>query len=137
SGAKLVTAEEKVLSLGGMGAKVAFYGYNWLDEEAGSEPQGVLDDLGFNPETGYADVDNHGSSGGYFAFSDGHVELISRNPQRTFFANAGRTRNTYDADGNVTGQQDIDERESDLARSEGKSINLFNPNRSTFMRTMD
>ena len=117
----------------------AFYGYNWLDDEPGTEPQGVLDELGFNPSTGYADVDNHGAEGGYFAFSDGHVEFVTDNPQRTFFAKSGKFTLEYDFEtGQPTGGRNpIDPRESDLARSEGKSINLFNPNRSTFMRTMD
>ena len=115
----------------------AFYGYNWLDDTAGQEPQGVLDELGFNPETGYADVDNHGDAGGYFAFSDGHVEFVTENPQRTFFANPHRFRNRYDQDGNVTGQEPITQAEQDIAKKEGKSINMLDPNRSSFMRTID
>lgn len=103
----------------------AFWGYQWQTDEAGSEPQPVLDEVGFNPATGYAEVDNHGSDGGYFVFSDGHVEFVTENPQRTFFANpkaeedAGRTELAREL------------------RSEGKSINLFNRNRSNTMRTID
>ncbi len=104
----------------------AFYGYDWVNDQPGNgqEPQSVLDEVGFNPATGYGEIDNHGDEGGYFVFSDGHVEFITQNPQRTFFANP----------------RDVERQNPELARelrTEGKSINLFNPDRSTFMRVID
>ncbi len=101
----------------------AFFGYDWINDRAGSEPQTVLDEVEYNAETGYSKRDNHGDKGGYFVFSDGHVELITRNPQRTFFADP-------DAPGIS------DELRREISR-EGKSINLFVSNRSRYMRTID
>lgn len=115
----------------------AFYGYNWVNDTAGTEPQSVLNLLGFNPETGYSDRDNHGDRGGYFVFSDGHVELVSKNPQKTFFARASPFVNVYNDDGAVTGTQAVPAAEREIARKEGKSINLIDPNRSRFVRTID
>ena len=66
-------------------------------------------------------MDNHGAEGGYFVFSDGHVEFITKNPQRTFFANYRLATGSL----------------REELRSEQKSINLRNPNRSTNMRTID
>jgi len=104
----------------------AFYGYNWAEDEPGQgqEPQAVLDELGFNPATGYAKVDNHGDEGGYFVFSDGHVEFITQNPQRTFFADYKGLLQS-----NPALAQEL--------KTEAKSINLFNPDRSRLMRTID
>lgn len=102
-------------------AENAFWGYNFYTQSANKEPQAVLDQVGFNPDTGYADVDNHGDKGGYFAFSDGHVEFVSVNPQRTFFANYRLASGPL----------------QDELRSEQKSVNLRNPNRSRFTRTID
>ena len=99
----------------------AFWGYDIYSQNASGEPQAVLDQVGFNPETGYARVDNHGDKGGYFVFSDGHVEFITQNPQRTFFADYRRATGAL----------------RDELRTEPKSINLRNPNRSRFMRTID
>jgi prepilin-type N-terminal cleavage/methylation domain-containing protein/prepilin-type processing-associated H-X9-DG protein len=101
----------------------AWYGYRWWEGEAGSETQAVLDEVGFNPETGYANIDNHGDKGGYFAFTDGHVELVEKNPQRTFFADP-------DADF-------IPEEIREQLRSEGLSINLYREGRSRYVRTID
>ena len=104
----------------------AFYGYDWANDRPGkdTEPQAVLDELGFNPATGYARVDNHGDEGGYFVFSDGHVEFITQNPQRTFFA---------DYKSLLTSNPEL----ARELKTEAKSINLFNPNRSSLMRTID
>jgi prepilin-type N-terminal cleavage/methylation domain-containing protein len=99
----------------------AFYGYNWYNDRPGTEPQATLNEVGYNPQTGYGNVDNHGDEGGYFVFSDGHVEFVTVNPQRTFFANYRL------ATGDLR----------DELRTETKSINLRNPNRSNFMRTID
>jgi prepilin-type N-terminal cleavage/methylation domain-containing protein len=99
----------------------AFWGYSIYNQTAQSEPQAVLDQVGFNPETGYADIDNHGDRGGYFAFSDGHVEFVDVNPQRTFFADYRRATGAL----------------RDELRTEQKSINLRNAERSIFMRTID
>ncbi len=105
-------------------ATQAFWGgYNWWNNTPGQQPQGVLDEVGFNPDTGYADVDNHGDEGGYFAFADGHAEFITKNPQRTFFANP---KATYM---NAAGR--------DLARRESKSINLVIPGTDRYVRTID
>jgi prepilin-type N-terminal cleavage/methylation domain-containing protein/prepilin-type processing-associated H-X9-DG protein len=101
----------------------AWYGYNWAQGTAGTEPQGVLDEVGYNPETGYSDLDQHGDEGGNFIFTDGHVAFIDRNPQRTFFADPNDTS--------------IPPAIRDELRSEGLSINLFKPGRSTFVRTID
>lgn len=99
----------------------AFYGYNWYDDAPGTEPQSTLNEVGYNPQTGYGNVDNHGDEGGYFVFSDGHVEFITVNPQRTFFADYRQASGAL----------------RDQLRTEQKSINLRNPDRSTFMRTID
>lgn len=101
----------------------AFWGYNIYTEAAEHEPQAVLDEVGFNPKTGYADIDNHGDEGGYFVFSDGHVEFITVNPQRTFFADYRDGR--------------LDEERAKEMKHEQKSINLLNKNRSFLMRTID
>lgn len=102
----------------------AFWGgYNWWNSTPGRETQATLDEVGFNPESGYAKIDNHGDSGGYFAFADGHAEFVSKNPQRTFFANPDATY--MNAEGR------------DLARLESKSINLVQPGRDRLMRTID
>ncbi|MBL4591521.1 MAG: prepilin-type N-terminal cleavage/methylation domain-containing protein [Phycisphaerales bacterium] len=105
-------------------ATQAFWGgYRWWSNSPGQQPQSLLDEIGFNPATGYADADNHGDGGGYFAFADGHAEFIAQNPQRTFFANP---RATYM---NAEGRR--------LARMESKSINLVVPGTDRFVRTMD
>ncbi len=102
----------------------AFWGgYRWWANSPGQETQAVLDEVGFNPETGYAKIDNHSDRGGYFAFADGHAELITRNPQRTFFANPDAAYMTPEG--------------RNLARMESKSINLALPGRDRLMRTID
>lgn len=100
----------------------AWYGYDWQNGRAGQESQQVLDDVKFNPVTGYAEIDNHGDSGGFFAFTDGHVEFLEKNPQRTFFAEPDSV-------------SDDDLREE--LRREGLSMNLYKPGRSRYVRTMD
>tara|TARA_R110002073_G_scaffold1715_3_gene12462 strand:- start:216611 stop:217618 length:1008 start_codon:yes stop_codon:yes gene_type:complete len=104
-------------------AENAWYGYDWVNDRPGTESQEVLDDVGFNPVTGYGTIDNHGAEGGNFAFTDGHVEFIDRNPQRTFFA-----------DPNANGLSEDLRRE---LRREGLSINLYKKNRSRYVFTMD
>lgn len=102
----------------------AFWGgYKWWSDTPGNESQSVLDEVGFNPETGYADIDNHGDRGGYYAFADGHAEFVSKNPQRTFFANPKASF--------------MNEEGRDLARREAKSINLVVPGRDRYMQTID
>ncbi|MFK7882679.1 MAG: type II secretion system protein [Phycisphaerales bacterium] len=103
----------------------AFYGYDWIDDQPGQghEPQSVLDELGFNPETGYSKQDNHGDEGGYFVFADGHVEFITSNPQRTFFADPDDSRLS-------------DEQRREVSK-EGKSVNLFLSGRSRFTQVID
>ncbi len=115
----------------------AFFGFGWVTNTPGSEPQSTLDLVRFNAATGYSARDNHGDKGGNFVFSDGHVEFVEKNPQRTFFARASPTVNRYDGNGNVIGQDVVSQAERDIARTEGKSINLIDPNRSRFIRTID
>lgn len=100
-----------------------WYGYNWVEGQPGTESQAVLDEVGYNPKTGYGNIDNHGDKGGYFAFTDGHVSLVDRNPQRTFFADP-------DAPG-------VSEELRRELVSEGLSINLFRAGRSRYVRTID
>ncbi|MGJ8635605.1 MAG: type II secretion system protein [Phycisphaerales bacterium] len=100
-----------------------WYGYNWADDSPGQESQQVLDEVGYNPVTGYGEVDNHGDQGGYFAFTDGHVELVEKNPQRTFFADPNN--DSYS-----------DELREEL-RSEGLSMELYKPGRSRYVHTTD
>ena len=113
------------------------YGYDWVTETYRNGFEDTADSIGFNGESGYADIDNHGSDGGHFVFTDGHVELIVKNPQRTFFARVTPTVATYDASGNVDGFAQVSEVEQEAGKTEGKSINLVNPNRSSFMQTID
>ncbi len=101
----------------------AWYGYNWQSDQPGQETQSVLDDVKYNKITGYAEIDNHGDEGGFFAFTDGHVEFITKNPQRTFFA-----------DPNANG---LSEELRNEIKSEGLSMNLYKPGRSRYVRTMD
>ena len=102
----------------------AWFGYDWAEDQPGSgqEPQSTLEEVGFNPRSGYSELDQHGDDGGFFVFTDGHVEFITENPQRTFFA-----------DPTAVDDEDLIEE----IRREGLSINLFKPGRSTFVRTMD
>ncbi|MDF1869793.1 MAG: prepilin-type N-terminal cleavage/methylation domain-containing protein [Phycisphaerales bacterium] len=117
----------------------AFYGhgYNWVEDTYQSGWQVTAEAIGFNKESGYADVDNHGADGAYFAFTDGHVEFMETNPQRTFFARVSKYVNTYDSNGRVTGRTQVPEAEREIGRKEGKSINITNPNRSSFMQTIE
>ncbi|MFG0307055.1 MAG: type II secretion system protein [Phycisphaerales bacterium JB040] len=98
----------------------AFYGYDWVRGRAGSdgENQATLDEIGFNPETGYSERDNHGNRGGYFTFSDGHVEFVTENPQQKFYGSP----EMYEAAG--------------LPQS-GVSINLIDPYRSWTTQVID
>jgi len=104
-------------------AENAWYGYRWQEDRPNLETQSVLDEVGFNKLTGYADVDNHGDEGGYFSFTDGHVEFVTKNPQRTFFADPWE-------DG-LSPELQVE------LRSEGLSINLYKKNRSRLVRTID
>ncbi|MFK7760156.1 MAG: type II secretion system protein [Phycisphaerales bacterium] len=117
----------------------AFYGhgYNWVDDQFTDGWGTTAEAIGFNKESGYSELDNHGAEGGYFAFTDGHVELIKTNPQKTFFARVSEFVNTYDDRGRVTGRSVVSQAERDIARKEGKSINITNPNRSSFIQTID
>ena len=101
----------------------SWWGYNVYEQQAGLEPQSVLDEVGFNPETGYTDIDNHGADGSHWVFTDGHVEFVTENPEFKFFA---------DPD-SAGGDQDL-LRE---IRAQGTSINLFKPQRSRYVHTID
>jgi len=96
----------------------AWYGYNWLDDRPGSEPQSVLDEVGFNPASGYGEDDNHGDKGGNFVFADGHGAFIKENPQYTFFGSTDALR------------------EAGL-KQPPESISLFDPYRSWSVQTID
>jgi len=117
----------------------AFYGhgYNWVEDTFQNGWDSTASAIGFNKETGYSDLDNHGADGGYFAFTDGHVEFVERNPQKTFFARVSKYVNTYDGNGRVTGRTTVSDEEIEIGKKEGKSINITNPNRSTFMQTIE
>ena len=117
----------------------AFYGhgYNWVTDQYTNGWETTAKAIGFNPLTGYSKRDNHGADGGNFAFVDGHVEFLKKNPQRTFFARASEFVNRYDANGKVVGRDPVPAAEQEIARTEGKSINLVNPNRSSFMQTIE
>ncbi len=125
------------LDEGGMPAAIPFYGdetntsdhstnswwgYNLYDDSPGSETQEVLDEVGFNPVTGYADVDNHGADGSHWVFTDGHVEFVDENPEFKFYANPDFASN--------------DDQLREI-RQQGTSINLFKPGRSDTTRTID
>lgn len=101
----------------------AWYGYDWADESAGTESQETLDRIGYNTVTGYSEIDNHEDAGGYFAFTDGHVEFVEKNPQRTFFANPNNA--------------DYSDELREELRSEGLSMELYKPGRSRYVHTMD
>jgi prepilin-type N-terminal cleavage/methylation domain-containing protein/prepilin-type processing-associated H-X9-DG protein len=98
----------------------AFYGYDWVRGRAGGdgESQSTLDAIGYNPESGYSKRDNHGARGGNFAFSDGHVEFVTENPQQKFY---GSPQNYKDAG---------------IPQS-GDSINLVDPFRSWTTQVID
>lgn len=101
----------------------AWYGYNWAEDSAGSEPQPTLDSVGFNPQTGYALDDNHADRGGNFVFSDGSALFLSTNPQLLFFSNPeelGRGSRWYD-----------------FAKSNSKSITLIDKDRDRLVQTID
>jgi len=101
----------------------AWYGYNWIDETSGTENQSVLNEVGYNPASGYAKIDNHGAKGGFFVFTDGRVEMVTKNPQRTFFADPRDDR--------------LSDEQRDEIRTESLSMNLYIANRSKLVRTMD
>ncbi|MEM1184972.1 MAG: prepilin-type N-terminal cleavage/methylation domain-containing protein [Planctomycetota bacterium] len=100
----------------------AWYGYNWRDDTPGSEDQENLTLAGFNPETGYGTIDNHGDRGGHFTFSDGSASFLTENPQRLFFTNPDELRGT-----------DLE----DYAKTNSKSITLLDPNRDSLVQTID
>lgn len=117
----------------------AFYGhgYDWAMDEFKDGWESTADAIGYNRSSGYSDLDNHGADGGYFAFTDGHVEFLDKNPQKTFFARASAKVNRYDENGRVIGRDDVSDEERAIAKTEGKSINIVNPNRSSFMQTIE
>jgi prepilin-type processing-associated H-X9-DG protein len=98
----------------------AWYGYNWATNAAGTEPQTTLTEVGFNPQTGYAKIDNHSDRGGNFVFADGSGSFVDKNPQAVFFSSP-------DDDGNVPGN---------FGQS-SKSINLLDADRSNKVMTID
>ncbi len=76
--------------------------------------------VGYRADTGYAEVDNHGSRGANFAFSDGHAEWVSQNVPSLLFS--GR----IDTDGDTIPDQ-----------SNGQGLNVIDPNRSDKTYTLD
>jgi len=101
----------------------AWYGYDWQNNQPGSEPQQNLDIAGFNPETGYGTIDNHSDRGGNFTFSDGSASFQNENPQKLFFSSPKRAG--------------IDQDVRDEAKTNSKSIDLLNPNRSGLVQVID
>lgn len=100
----------------------AWYGWNWVDNRAGTEPDPV-GQFRFDPETGFARDDNHGDRGGHYAFMDGRAEMVRENPQFKFFSNPRAFSEGHPF--------------YDRARQNATSINLINPNRSNFVQTVD
>jgi prepilin-type N-terminal cleavage/methylation domain-containing protein len=102
----------------------AWYGWDWADNAPGdgTEPNPV-EDFGFDPETGFAEDDNHETRGGHYVFMDGHSELVRENPQFKFFSSPESFE---------PGDEYYDE-----ARQNGTSINLINPLRSNLVQTVD
>ncbi|MEM7623388.1 MAG: prepilin-type N-terminal cleavage/methylation domain-containing protein, partial [Planctomycetota bacterium] len=76
----------------------AWYGWDWLNNRATTEPQDTLDSIGFNPDTGYSDLDAFGNRGGNFVFTDGSAVFVTENPQRAFFASADQMEQLEDRD---------------------------------------
>ncbi|MAY74032.1 MAG: hypothetical protein CMJ31_04760 [Phycisphaerae bacterium] len=54
-----------------------------------AESDEVKSEVGYNPDTGYADVDMFGDRGGNFVFADGHGEFVTNNPAVEFFSENG------------------------------------------------
>ena len=100
----------------------SWWGYDIYEQTPNYESQDVLDEVGYNPETGYAEIDNHNDDGAYWVFTDGHVEFVDENPEFTFFADPNSA---------------VDEEQLNEIRREGRSINLYKPGRSRFVHTID
>ena len=96
----------------------AWYGWNWRDNEpgGGNEPD-PIGDFGFNPNTGYAEDDNHSDKGGNFVRADGSAAFLKENPQKVFF----------------TKPEDVHDGE----RSSSMSIDLIVSNRSNKIQVID
>lgn len=108
----------------------AWYGWNWAANDGqgaptpGTESETAVDAFGFNPQTGFSDIDMYGDRGGNYVFTDGHVEFISENPQRVFFSTPPSSSAQVSAF-------------QESLKSEGRSINFINPNRSQLVQTID
>lgn len=96
----------------------AWYGWDWRNNRPGSgnEPN-PIGDFGFDPNTGYAENDNHGTKGGNFVRADGSAAFLKENPQKVFF----------------TDPEDI----RDGERSSSMSINLIKSDRSNKVQVID
>jgi len=62
-----------------------FWNYDLVNDQYHTYSADFLKGIGFNPQSGYADIDNHGNKGGNFVFTDGHVEFLTDNPQVQFY----------------------------------------------------
>ncbi|MEL6741464.1 MAG: prepilin-type N-terminal cleavage/methylation domain-containing protein [Planctomycetota bacterium] len=57
----------------------------WYNQESTQ----VKEEIGFNSETGYAEIDTFGDDGGNWVFADGHAEFVTVNPQFEFYSRDG------------------------------------------------
>lgn len=96
----------------------AWYGWDWRNNRPGNgnEPNPV-NDFGFDPNTGYAENDNHGTKGGNFVRADGSAAFLKENPQKVFFTDPDDVR--------------------DGERSSSMSINLIKKDRSNKVQVID
>ncbi|RMH13235.1 MAG: prepilin-type N-terminal cleavage/methylation domain-containing protein [Planctomycetota bacterium] len=86
----------------------SFYG-----NPADAEYAGLVVDPDGNHRA-YADIDNHGSAGGNWAFTDGHAEFFTGSVHNTFFGDPG-----------------------DDSHTNGQNVNLIDRNRSRRLQTID
>ena len=57
----------------------------WYNQESTQ----VKEEIGYNSETGYAEIDTFGDDGGNWVFADGHAEFVTVNPQFEFYSRDG------------------------------------------------
>ncbi|MEZ6318421.1 MAG: prepilin-type N-terminal cleavage/methylation domain-containing protein [Phycisphaerales bacterium] len=100
-----------------------FWQYDLINDRYYDYSKDFLDSIGFNTESGYAAIDNHGNRGGNFVFTDGHVEFLTKNPQVQFYAK------TKDNNGNRI--------KLPAGFTFEKSINLIDADRSNLTNTTD
>ncbi len=96
-----------------------FWQYDLVNDRYFDYTRDFLEGIGFNEQSGYAEVDNHGNRGGNFVFTDGHVEFLEQNPQVQFFGNP----------------EDVKDKLPGFPID--KSVNLVDPDRSRRTNTTD